>query len=129
MRKLLLIAAGLAANGAVSAAPREDVILIQGLAQGKQTVTAVDAGTTTADYSYNDRGRGDHITATWKLDAAGVPVEYSGSGNDYMKAAVDEKFAIAGGKASWSNRTEQMARMLFVLLDGRFAPELQGGQV
>ena len=31
-----------------------------------------------------------------------------------------------GTNHAWSNRTEQMARMLFVLLDGRFAPELQG---
>jgi imidazolonepropionase-like amidohydrolase len=92
--------------GETAAAPREDTILIQGLAQGKQTVTVVDPATTRVEYSYNDRGRGDHITATWKLDAAGVPVEYSGSGNDYMKAAVDEKFAIANGKATWSNRTE-----------------------
>jgi imidazolonepropionase-like amidohydrolase len=92
--------------GETAAAPREDTILIQGLAQGKQTVTVVDPATTRVEYSYNDRGRGDHITATWKLDAAGVPVEYSGSGNDYMKAAVDEKFAIANGKATWSNGTE-----------------------
>jgi mannose-6-phosphate isomerase-like protein (cupin superfamily) len=33
-----------------------------------------------------------------------------------------------GTNHAWSNRTEQMARMLFVLLDGRFAPELQGEQ-
>lgn len=31
-----------------------------------------------------------------------------------------------GTNHAWSNRTEHMARMLFVLLDGRFAPELQG---
>ena len=106
MRAIWLLPSCLCAIGVASAAPREDTILIQGLAQGKQTVTVIDAATTTAEYSYNDRGRGDHITATWKLDAAGVPVEYAGSGNDYMKAAVDEKFAIANGKATWSNRTE-----------------------
>jgi len=33
-----------------------------------------------------------------------------------------------GTNHAWSNRTEQMARMLFVLLDGRFVPELQGEQ-
>lgn len=106
MRAIWLLPSCLCAIGAATAAPREDTILIQGLAQGKQTVSIVDAATTTAEYSYNDRGRGDHITATWKLDAAGVPVEYTGSGNDYMKATVDEKFAIANGKATWSNRTE-----------------------
>ncbi len=29
---------------------------------------------------------------------------------------------------AWSNRTEAMARMVFILLDGRFAAELSDGQ-
>ncbi len=60
-----------------------------------------------AEYSYNDRGRGDHIIATWKLDAAGVPIEDDGRGNDYMKAPIEEHFEIKDGKASWKNRSEQ----------------------
>lgn len=59
------------------------------------------------EYSYNDRGRGDHITATWKLDTAGVPTEYEGRGNDYMKAPVEERFDLKNGKAHWKNRSEQ----------------------
>src|SRR5262249_67688 len=92
---------------APAATPRDDTILIQAIPPRKHTVTPVDANTTTTEYSYNDRGRGDHITATWKLDAAGVPTEYSGSGNDYMKAAVEEKFSITDRTATWKNRTEQ----------------------
>jgi imidazolonepropionase-like amidohydrolase len=88
------------------AAAREDQILIQGNPAGVQTI-ADDAGATRAEYSFNDRGRGDHINATWKLDAAGVPIDYRGSGNDYMKAAVSESFRLADGKASWRNRAEQ----------------------
>jgi len=88
------------------AAAREDQILIQGIPAGAQTI-ADDAGATRAEYSFNDRGRGDHIVATWTLDAAGVPIEYRGSGNDYMKAAVTESFRLADGKASWHNRAEQ----------------------
>jgi len=129
MRAIWLVSLCLCAAGEASAASREDLILIQGLAQGKQTVIVVDATTTTVEYSYNDRGRGDHIVATWKLDAAGVPVEYSGSGNDYMKAAVEEKFAIANGKASWSNRTEHgdeamAGEAFYIPLNG--PPELFG---
>ncbi len=101
---MLLVAA------APRAAPaREDQILIQGNPAGSQTV-AQQRGATRAEYSFNDRGRGDHIIATWKLDAAGVPVEYRGSGNDYMKAAVAETFRLDGGKASWRNRAEQGER-------------------
>jgi hypothetical protein len=33
-----------------------------------------------------------------------------------------------GTNHAWSNRTEAMARMVFILLDGRFAAELGGGQ-
>lgn len=33
-----------------------------------------------------------------------------------------------GTNHAWSNRTEAMARMVFILLDGRFAAELSSGQ-
>jgi len=56
------------------AGAREDQILILGNAAGAQTIVEKPAATR-AEYSYNDRGRGDHIIATWKLDAAGVPID------------------------------------------------------
>ena len=90
-----------------SAAERTDKIFIQGNPAGMQTVKEESGGAVRVEYSYNDRGRGDHIIATWKLDAAGVPTEYQGSGNDYMKAPVEERFEIKNGKASWKNRSEQ----------------------
>ncbi|HVF70156.1 MAG TPA: amidohydrolase family protein [Chthoniobacterales bacterium] len=89
------------------AAERTDKILIQGNPAGTQTVKEEADGAVRVEYSYNDRGRGDHIVGTWKLDAAGVPVEYHGSGNDYMKAPVEERFEIKNGKATWKNRSEQ----------------------
>ncbi len=82
---------------------RDDQIIMLGNVAGKQTVSADSHA---AEYSYNDRGRGDHITATWKTDAAGVITDYTGSGNDYMKSPVEESFHLANGKASWKNRTE-----------------------
>jgi imidazolonepropionase-like amidohydrolase len=84
-----------------------DKILIQGNPAGTQTVQIDPGGATRVEYSYNDRGRGDHIVATWKLNAAGVPTDYEGRGNDYMKAPVEERFEIKNGKASWKNRSEQ----------------------
>src|SRR5437868_12609354 len=89
-----------------SAAERSDKILIQGNPAGSQTVKDEAGGPARVEYSYNDRGRGDHIIATWKLDAAGVPTEYQGSGNDYMKAPVEERFEIKNGRAIWKNRSE-----------------------
>jgi imidazolonepropionase-like amidohydrolase len=100
----LLLAALLA--GPAFAASREDLIVMMGTPAGKQTLAPVGNNGTRAEFSYNDRGRGDHIIATWKLDAAGIPTEYSGRGNDYMKATVQETFRITRGKASWKSRVE-----------------------
>jgi len=86
---------------------RTDKILIQGNPAGTQMIHTDAAGLTHVEYSYNDRGRGDHIIATWKLDAAGVPTEYEGRGNNYMKAPVEERFDFKNGKAHWKNRSEQ----------------------
>jgi imidazolonepropionase-like amidohydrolase len=106
-RPLVALILTLAASVAAAVpAKRDDQILIQGIVAGSQTVTVRGTDSVRAEYSYNDRGRGDHIIAAWKLDAAGVPTEYSGSGNDYMKAAVTESFRLAGGKATWRNRAE-----------------------
>ena len=107
MRAFIALIAALAAMAQAAAAQHSDKILIQGNAAGTQTVEIDAAGAVRAEYSYNDRGRGDHITATWKLDAAEVPTEYEGHGNDYMKALIEERFAVKEGKASWKNRTEQ----------------------
>jgi imidazolonepropionase-like amidohydrolase len=91
----------------ISAEQRSDKILIQGNLAGTQTISTDAAGLTRVEYSYNDRGRGDHIIATWKLDAAGVPAQYEGRGNDYMKAPVEETFESKNDKARWKNRSEQ----------------------
>jgi imidazolonepropionase-like amidohydrolase len=90
----------------LSANHRTDKILIQDNPAGAQILDAQPDGTVRAEYSYNDRGRGDHITASWKLDSAGVPIEYDGRGNDYMKAPIEEHFEIKNGRASWKNRSE-----------------------
>ena len=106
-RNLIPLLIALIALAEALAAERTDRIFIQGNPAGTQTVKEEPAGVFRVEYSYNDRGRGDHIVATWKLDAAGVPTEYQGSGNDYMKAPVEERFEIKNGRASWKNRSEQ----------------------
>ena len=107
---MLLLAASIALDAAAASSTRSDEILIQGLASGTQSVATQADGSTRAEYSFNDRGRGDHIVATWKLDASGLLIEYAGSGNDYMKAPVEERFTLKDGKAVWENRTEDGSR-------------------
>src|SRR5690242_19424862 len=99
MRRLAFLIVTIASTTCALAEPRTDKIIILGNPSGTQTVQVDPDGTTHAEYSFNDRGRGDHIVATWKLDPAGVPTEYRGSGNDYMKAPVEEHFEIKQGKA------------------------------
>ena len=107
MRSCITFIIALAGIAQLLAEQRSDKIVIQGNPAGNQTMQTDAAGRTHVEYSYNDRGRGDHITATWKLDAAGVPIEYEGHGNDYMKAPIEERFDLKNGKAHWKNRSEQ----------------------
>ena len=107
MRPLITFLIALSGITQLLADHRSDKILIQGNPAGNQTIDTRADGITRVEYSYNDRGRGDHITATWKLDAAGVPIQYEGRGNDYMKAPVEETFDLKNGKARWKNRSEQ----------------------
>ncbi|PYJ53189.1 MAG: hypothetical protein DME83_03195 [Verrucomicrobia bacterium] len=107
MRSFIALTVTFIGIAQTSAEQRSDKILIQGNAAGMQIGHFDATGTAHVEYSYNDRGRGDHITATWKLDAAGVPTEYEGHGNDYMKAPIEERFEVKDGKARWKNRSEQ----------------------
>jgi imidazolonepropionase-like amidohydrolase len=86
---------------------RQDQILMQGVVAGAQTVAETSPRAGRADYHYNDRGRGDHIVASWTLDAAGVPIRYSAHGNDYYKKAVSETFIVREGNAVWQNPSER----------------------
>src|SRR6266446_8711372 len=110
MRSFIALTIAFVGIAQASAEQRSDKILIQGNAAGTQAVQTDAAGVAHAEYSYNDRGRGDHVTATWKLDAAGVPTEYEGHGNDYMKVPIEERFEVKAGRARWKNRSEQGER-------------------
>ena len=108
----VLLSVSVAAASSATPSQRTDVILIQGNKAGSETVAVSADGSTRAEYSYNDRGRGDHVVATWSVDAAGIPIDYTGTGNDYMKAAVDERFTLKDGKATWKNRLEEGEKAL-----------------
>ncbi|MET0225683.1 MAG: amidohydrolase family protein [Dokdonella sp.] len=89
------------------ATARDDVVMAQGSSAGRQSVQTLAGGSVRARYTYNDRDHGDDIEAVWTLDAAGVPTRYEARGNDYMKAPVDERFALRNGTARWKNRNEE----------------------
>ncbi len=95
------------ACGAAAQPGTQQQILLQGQIAGSQQLTGQADGSLHAEFSFNDRGRGDHIIASWKLDRAGVPTDYAGHGNDYMKAPIAESFQVADGKASWRSGAER----------------------
>ena len=75
MRSFITFIIVLAVIAQFSAEQRSDKIFIQGNLAGMPTIHTDTTGLTHVEYSYNDRGRGDHIIATSKLDAAGVAIE------------------------------------------------------
>ena len=63
-------------------------------------------------FAFNDRGRGPSVRSRIVQDAAGLPTESTVEGNDYLKNAIAERFAIAGGRAAWQNKVEAGERKL-----------------
>ncbi len=63
-------------------------------------------------FAFNDRGRGPRLTTRIVVDDKGIPTEIDATGNDYLKGPVDERFRLAGGKATWSNKSEKGEKQL-----------------
>lgn len=57
-------------------------------------------------YEFNDRGRGPSITSHITTNPKGNIISQFITGVDYYKTAVDEKFEVKNGKASWKNKFE-----------------------
>jgi imidazolonepropionase-like amidohydrolase len=111
MRKLFFVLFFAVATLAQTAPPAQRyTILMSGNVAGYATATLKPDGTIESYYEFNDRGRGPKITETLTLDPAGVPVQVHSTGNDYMKASVEEKYSFDHGFATWSNRAENGAK-------------------
>ena len=81
-------------------------VLIMEKPAGMQTNTLAADGSRNLSYEFNDRGRGPKLTATVRLDDAGVPASMKIDGVDYLKAPVAETFSATGGVARWKNSAE-----------------------
>jgi imidazolonepropionase-like amidohydrolase len=60
-------------------------------------------------FEFNDRGRGPKISAQYVIGANGLPLRADVTGNDYLKAPVDEHFAFEQGRAHWKSTSEDGA--------------------
>jgi len=114
----------------VPADARRYTILLAGNKAGVVAVWATPDGAHHDFFGFNDRGRGPAITTRISLDANGIPTEIDASGNDYLKRPVSERFRLAGGKASWSNKSEKGEKPVpgpafYVPIDGFLNGELE----
>src|SRR5688500_20373217 len=105
----LLISATVSApawSASSASEPVRHTVVLGGSRAGVQTATVGADGVREVTFEFNDRGRGPKLTARIKLNEAGVPVAVQTSGNDYLKAAVNETFTLENGVARWKNDAE-----------------------
>lgn len=90
----------------VGAAAQRYTVLMLGKPAGTLEVVR-DGDTEVHRFAFDDRGRGPKTESTYTLDAQGFPQRLRTLGNDYYKAAVDERFDYEGGVARWSSASEK----------------------
>ncbi len=87
-------------------------VLIMGNPAGQQAVWTAPDGQLHIFFQFNDRGRGPQTTSVLKLNANGLPIEETVSGNDYLKSAVHESYMLASGTARWRSSVEDGEKKL-----------------
>jgi len=116
------------------------VIQSNGKIQGAEVDTYTANGHIDSTFEFNDRGRGPKIEAHYVVNTDHTPLRTDITGNDYLKAPVDEHFALEAGNAHWQSTTEhghapgpgfyvsnngpaaEIALLIDALLDSKNAP-------
>ncbi len=100
---------------AVSLLSTTDAVALQTLSytvvsNGKTAGSEIDTysadGHIDSRFEFNDRGRGPKIEAHYIVAADGSPLRTDIIGNDYLKAHVDEHFAVEAGIGHWKSTSE-----------------------
>ena len=81
-------------------------VLLMGNPAGQQAVWTTPDGALHIFYQFNDRGRGPKTTSILKLDTKGLPISETVEGNDYLKSAVHETYALDSDTARWKSALE-----------------------
>jgi imidazolonepropionase-like amidohydrolase len=102
------------AHGQVAAAPSPAnaastryTFILSGNKAGYESSTRNPDGSLQVHFEFNDRGRGPNINEKIVAGKDGIPTDIEITGVDYLKAAVDERFSLKQGVASWKNRSEE----------------------
>ena len=77
-----------------------------GTVSGHEVDTYQTDGRVESQFEFNDRGRGPKVSSGYVLDANSLPLRVDETGNDYLKAPVDEHFEIKDGVAHWKSTAE-----------------------
>ena len=80
--------------------------LTNGKPAGSEVDTFTSDGKIESHFEFNDRGRGPKIVARYTLSPNGLPLTTDITGNDYLKAPVDEHFALRDGVTKWQSTSE-----------------------
>jgi len=81
-------------------------ILSNGKTAGSEVDTYGSDGHVDCTFEFNDRGRGPKVAAHYVVAEDGSPLRVDITGNDYLKAPVDEHFAVEGGVGHWKSTSE-----------------------
>jgi len=103
---LLFSVSPLWAADAVTPQTLRYTILSNGRAAGSEVDVYSPSGQIDCTFEFNDRGRGPKIVAHYIVAADGSPSRADVTGNDYLKAPVDEHFAVEHGMAHWKSTSE-----------------------
>lgn len=99
-------------------------ILMNGRQAGSEVDTFNADGQLDSSFEFNDRGRGPKLSAHYAIGADGLPVRTDVTGNDYLKAPVDEHFAFENGQTQWKSTSEAgqaTTRGFYISNNGPFA--------
>ena len=107
---VLGIAAFSALAQAAGPAPERATALLLGQPVGYQELRVRPDGSLAAHFEFNDRGRGPKIDARYRLAPDGTLRSSDTTGVNYLKAKVDEHFALAKGQAQWRSTNENAQR-------------------
>lgn len=122
MKRLLPAALALALTPAAwSAETVKYLALVDGGKQaGHQTVVHGDDGITRVDFIFKDNGRGPELKEEYTLHPDGTFRTYKVTGEATFGAKIDERFELAGGRATWKSTSDEGAQP--VAAGAQYAP-------
>src|SRR5437667_60263 len=103
---LVFLAPNLCASDTAAPQILRFAVVINGRTGGSEVDTFGPNGQLDSTFEFNDRGRGPKVTSHYAVSANGLLSYVDITGNDYLKAPVDEHFAVENGVSHWKSTSE-----------------------